>query len=92
MKNDPEEKLRTREEIEIDLVSELNQLHQSIIKQNSFKHTFLTGMVKGIGYAVGATILFGLLLTIIGYIVKTSDTSWVQQLADWAQLGESITI
>lgn len=74
-----------------DLIHEIEELTHSIEKQNSLVRGFWGGVIKGIGYAVGATILFGILITIIGYIVRTSDAAWVQQLAEWARVGDYIT-
>lgn len=77
-----------QEYIKKNLTQEIQGLRASIEKQNSYWHVFFAGIVKGIGYAVGATILFGILITILSYIVRTSDAQWVSQLAEWARLSE----
>lgn len=77
-----------QKQIEEKLTQEIEELKSSIEKQNSYWRSFFGGVVKGIGYAVGATILFGILITILSYVVRTSDAQWVSQLAEWARLSE----
>jgi hypothetical protein len=74
--------------IEKKLSQEIKELTDEMHKRNSFWRGFSVGIVKGIGYAVGATIIFGIIITILSYVVRTSDIQWVKQLADWAQLSE----
>lgn len=88
MKESKKQKKQIHEHDKNDLIHELEELTHTIEKQNSYTRGFWSGVVKGIGYAVGATILFGILITILSYIVRTSDAQWVKQLADWAQLSE----
>lgn len=57
------------------LVIEVDELTEEIKKQNSRPRMFFDGIVRGLGYAVGATILFGLLITILGVIVNNSDAA-----------------
>jgi len=76
--------------VQENLIHELEELTHTIEKQNSKWSNFMGGVIKGIGYAVGATLLFGLLITILSYIVRTSDASWIKNLADWAQLSDYI--
>ncbi|MAQ77387.1 hypothetical protein CL684_02585 [Candidatus Campbellbacteria bacterium] len=77
-------------DIQDELVHEIEELKEEVHKQNSFMRGFWGGIIRGVGYAIGATLLFGLLITILAYIVRTSDASWVQSLADWVQLDEVI--
>jgi uncharacterized BrkB/YihY/UPF0761 family membrane protein len=72
------------------LSSKIENLTKEIHKQNSFWRNFIGGIIKGIGYAIGATILFGIIITIVGYIVRTSDAQWLQEIADWIKLNQYI--
>jgi len=81
---------KDKKNIEEKLSQDIKGLTEEMHKRNSFWRGFAGGIVRGIGYAIGATILFGILITIVGYIVRTSDIQWVQQLAEWAQLNEQI--
>ena len=86
-----EKKDQSREtDIQEELVHEMEELKEEVHKQNSFTRGFWVGILRGIGYAVGATLLFGLLITVLTYIVRTSDAVWVENLADWFRLGEVI--
>jgi hypothetical protein len=76
--------------IEKKLSQEIQGLTNEMHKRNSFWREFASGIVRGIGYAIGATIIFGIIVTILTYVVRTSDMQWVKQLADWAQLSEQI--
>lgn len=82
------EKNEKIEKVEDKLVHEIEELNEKIEKQNSYWHGFFGGIFKGIGYAFGASILFGILITVLSYIVRTSDAQWVKQVAEWAQLSE----
>ena len=83
---EPEEKnLKNSEEA---LITEVDELTEEIKKQNSRPRMFFDGILRGFGYAVGATILFGLLITILGVIVSKSDAVWVDKLVNWLGLAE----
>lgn len=88
MKETKKEKKDKHKHGKNDLIHEIEELTHTLEKQNSYTRDFWSGVVKGIGYAVGATILFGILITLLSYIVRTSDAQWVKQLAEWAQLSE----
>lgn len=81
---------KTSKEIQQELVEELDDLTHEMQKRNSRPAIFWNGIVKGLGSAVGATILFGLLITILSLIVQKSDAGWINNLADWIGL-ESYT-
>lgn len=70
------------------LITEVDELTEEIKKQNSRPRMFFDGILRGFGYAVGATILFGILITILGVIVNRSDAAWVDMLVRWLGLTE----
>lgn len=76
--------------VENDTVSELNheiqELKQEIHTHNTKSRVFWNGIISGLGRTIGATIVFGLLITIISYAVRHSDASWIQTLVDWVGL------
>ena len=92
MKTENSEKQNERQSgsNEASLIAEVEELTEEMRKQNSRKYIFFNGIVRGLGYAVGATILFGLLITILGFIVSRSDASWVESLVGWLGLDEYI--
>lgn len=70
------------------LITEVDELTEEIKKQNSRPRIFFDGIIRGLGYAVGATILFGILIAILGFIVSKSDATWVENLVDWLGLDQ----
>lgn len=83
---EPKEKnLKNSEEA---LITEVDELTEEIKKQNSRPRMLFDGILRGFGYAIGATILFGLLITILGVIVNRSDAAWVDMLVEWLGLTE----
>lgn len=71
------------------LIIEVDELTEEIKKQNSRPRIFWDGIVKGFGYAVGATMLFSLLVAITGFIVKHTDIPLLERLVQWLGLGVS---
>lgn len=51
----------------------IQQLTKQIRLQNSYKRNFTMGIVKGFGGALGATVVFGLVLAIFSQVVQTID-------------------
>lgn len=75
-----------------DLIREIEELTHSIKRQNSYTRGFWAGVIKGVGYAIGATILFGILLAIIGYIARNSEVGWITDLIQWANLEDQVNL
>ncbi len=57
----------SRRELDI----QLERIEQQLTKQLSFKHNFLISIVRGVGYALGATIIAGLLLTMLSWSIDS---------------------
>ncbi|MBU0975193.1 MAG: DUF5665 domain-containing protein [Patescibacteria group bacterium] len=51
----------------------LRKLQKSMYKSNSLKWNFFKGLVSGVGYTIGATIIFGILLAILSKTINTVD-------------------
>lgn len=48
-------------------------LNENIEKRNSFGQVFLRGIVSGVGTAIGATIIAGVLLSILANTINSVD-------------------
>lgn len=68
---------------------EVDELTVEMKKQNSRKRIFWDGVVKGFGYAVGATVLFSILVAIVGFIVKNTDVPFFESIVQWFGLSVS---
>ncbi len=57
--------------VQADLASEIEKLNVILTKlytRNSFWHSFFRGILTGFGYAIGATIIFAVLVYLLGKI------------------------
>lgn len=85
--NNTEEKkeLEVRD-VQRELVEEIDELNQEMHKQNSGVRIFWTGILRGLGTAIGATLLFGVIITVLSLIVNGTESTWIQMIADWIRL------
>jgi len=75
-----------------ELLHELEILHSEVHKQNSRSRIFMNGIISGLGRTIGATIVFALLITILSYIITTSNAQWVRDLLSWLGLTQYLNI
>lgn len=54
-----------------ELTVQLKKLNVKLAKQLSFKHELLISIVRGIGYAIGAGIIAGLIIAILSWTVNS---------------------
>lgn len=54
-----------------ELVREIQKLNTTLRKANSFWRIFLVGIVRGLGAAIGATLIAALALTVLWRFVRT---------------------
>jgi hypothetical protein len=59
------------------ILFELKQLNEKTAKHNSFRGTFMTGVIYGIGFFVGSAILATILLGILSPWIGEID--WVRE-------------
>lgn len=75
---------------ERDLLESLDRLNELTGKQISVRHRFLLGMIQGVGTAIGATILAGILFAFLAWTFRSaSDIPWLSDLVDqinWEQV------
>lgn len=64
---------------------DIQLLIESLQKQYSKKQHFINSIFSGFGRMLGATLVFGVLLSIIGFIVRHSDVQWAVIVQDWIQ-------
>jgi hypothetical protein len=55
------------------LEKNIKELSEILEKQNSFKMVVLRGVVFGLGSAIGATVIAGLVLVILGATINTIE-------------------
>jgi len=55
------------------LEKKITELTKQIQMQNSFRRNFVIAVVRGLGSAIGATVVFGLGLAILFQIVRSID-------------------
>lgn len=71
-----ERSIKTNEE----LGHEVEELTTEIHRSNSSLRIFFNGILSGLGRAIGATIIFAILISLISYIIRTSDAEWLRVL------------
>jgi hypothetical protein len=70
-KTPTKEELAPEEEI-VELTKSLESLEETISDTNSTKKVILRGILTGLSGVVGATIVFGLIVTVISWILYTT--------------------
>ena len=78
-------------EVVEDLSHEIESLSKEVHKQNSRTSIFLNGIIAGLGKALGATIVFGIIIAGISYFIKTSDSEWLYSIVDSLGLSTYLT-
>jgi hypothetical protein len=59
----------------------LAKISRSLTKKTSYKHNFTMSIVTGIGAAIGATIVFGIIITLMSQVmVKSADYPKLNEL------------
>lgn len=53
------------------LITVLNELEDEVEKQNSWRHVFLRGAFYGLGTVIGATVLLGLVGSVLALTTKS---------------------
>jgi hypothetical protein len=87
----PEENSQTSLEHTVEVAEELSHemevLSNEVHKQNSKLQIFWSGIISGFGRTVGATIIFGIIVAILSYVVGSSDVEWLNTLIAWLGLN-----
>ncbi|MBP9669544.1 MAG: hypothetical protein KBE09_04630 [Candidatus Pacebacteria bacterium] len=55
--------------VEKALVAELEELTEQVAQQNSYSSTLVRGIVLGVGTAIGATLVVGILASVAWYVL-----------------------
>lgn len=71
-KNNTQKEILSEEEEIVELTKSLDHLEETISDTNSTKKVILRGVLTGLSGVVGATIVFGLILTTISWILYTT--------------------
>ncbi len=58
-------------DVEKKLVAELEELTEQVAQQNSYGSTLVRGIVLGVGTAVGATLVVGILASLAWYVLDS---------------------
>ena len=51
----------------------ITRLNKNVQRQTSLTHNFALGLVRGLGTAVGATVVFGLVVAFVMQVIKSID-------------------
>lgn len=73
-----------------ELNNEIRELKQEIHTHNTASRLFWNGVVSGLGRTIGATIVFGLMITLISYGVRHSDAGWIEMVIGWVGLDSYV--
>ncbi len=69
----------------------LEQLNSNIEKQNSFAHTFKRGIFRGLGTAIGATVIAAIAFAIFGQVVDSvDDVPIIRDIIDQANIEATV--
>lgn len=86
--NQNNEKISPHEE---ELLVEIKKLSKKIKKINSKRRIFFNGIISGVAKGFGATIVFGIIITIISFIIKITDSSWLLEIIKLLHLESHIS-
>jgi hypothetical protein len=65
-----------------ELKESIEQLEDRIDKTNSIRRVFWKGVLTGLGGAIGATIIFAILISIISWIINETQATWLQAIIE----------
>jgi len=65
-----------------ELKESIEQLEERIDKTNSIRRVFWKGVLTGLGGAIGATIIFAILISIISWIINETQATWLQAIIE----------
>jgi len=72
----------------VDLKESLESLEQRIVQTNSNKRVFFKGVITGLGGAVGATIIFAIIISVASWFITTTDIPWIIRLIEILNLDK----
>lgn len=83
MQNEPTapEQISEFEEIE-ELKESIEDLGDKITQTNSPKRLFFKGIFTGLGGAVGATIIFAIMISAVSWFITKTDMPWVTRVLE----------
>lgn len=87
-----EKRKQTKKESPKTLEQELKRLNERLDRANSPKWEFIRGLAKGIGVAIGATIVAGILISILARTIHTvEDIPLIGDIIQKTQVEQIIT-
>ncbi len=88
---DSKTKDKGKYEIEATLGRDIRKLERRMADFVDFKQTFLRGLINGVATAIGATIIFGLIITILGRLVTgVEDVPILNDIIQQLELRETV--
>ena len=93
----PEETHSTKNKEEVlcsanELIRELEVLHKEVHKRNLRWRTFTNGIISGLGRTLGATIVFAIIIAVLGYFIRKTESMWAIDLLSWLGLASHFNI
>jgi hypothetical protein len=71
---------------EEELLKEIKKLSKRIHRINSKKRIFFNGILSGLARGFGATIIFGIGIAVLGFVIKVTNSTWLNELVLWLGL------
>jgi len=72
----------------VELTHSIESLEEEVSKTNSKKRTFWRGLLRGLGGAIGATILFALLVSLLSWFIASTNIPWVERAVENVGLSQ----
>ncbi len=76
-----------KNKLEQEFLEEIDELTLEIEKQNSPARVFWLAIIRGLGTAIGATLVFGIFVALLGVFVKTGQHTWLERVLELIRLG-----
>lgn len=64
----------------VELEKSVESAEQTIGELSSKRAVFVRGLIRGLGTAMGATILFAVVMSLLAGFVSTTDIEWIKNL------------
>lgn len=73
-----------------DLEEAVESAEETLDTVSAPRNVFKLGVIRGVGSAFGATVVFAVLASLIAWLIGIADLSWVERILE--QLGLSVFI
>jgi hypothetical protein len=74
-----------------DLEESIDSIEEKLNEVSSKKNVFKLGIIRGLGTAFGATVLFAVVMGLLAWFVSATNIPWIEQFIPETEFGESLT-